>query len=273
MSAQKSTNAEFPDLPSVKEFCLSAPLYEPFQYDDQRENPFFGLENFEGTLDFHCPECAQHSVFTVQVNNYHTNSYYTNYVFALNFLCSRNKTHKALFLFRAHKGVLQKIGQNPSHADLALPDLRKYSKVLGDERFRELTRGIGLAAHGVGIGAFVYLRRIFESLIEEAHAIASKNSELDEDAYTRARMDEKISLLKDQLPNFLVQNRSLYSILSVGVHTLSETDCLAAFPAVRLAIELILDDLLEQHERQTKLTAAVKSLAALKATGGKQKSN
>lgn len=209
----------------------------------------------------------------MQKNSYRTNSHYTNYIFSLGFLCSRNNAHQALFLFSAHKGTLQKIGQNPSLADLALPDLRKYSKVLGDERFKELTRGIGLTTHGIGVGAFVYLRRIFESLIEEAHVMASKNSGWDEDAYTRARMDEKISLLKEHLPDFLVQNRSIYSILSVGVHTLSESDCLAAFPAVRPAIELILDDLLERHERQAKLAAAAKSLAALKATGGKQKPN
>ena len=269
MSAEKQKNAKFPDLPSAKEICLSVPLYEQFQYDNEKTNGFFTIEQFDGTLDFHCPECGQHSVFTVRKNDYDTNSHYSNYIFSLLFHCSRNKVHQALFVFRTHKGILQKIGQIPSLADLALPDLRKYLQVLGEERFKELARAIGLTTHGVGVGAFVYLRRIFESLIEGAHADASKDSGWDEDAYTRSRMDERIGLLKDHLPNFLVQNRSLYSILSVGVHTLSETECLAAFPAVRLAIELILDDLLEQHERQAKLKSAAKSLAALKASGGR----
>lgn len=269
MSTNKSKSSQFPDLPSAEEFCLSVPLYESFQYDNEKQNPFFALEQFEGTLDFHCPECGQHSVFNVRKNNYATNSHYSNYNFSLLFHCSRNKAHQALFVFRAHKGILQKIGQIPSLADLAIPDLRKYRQVLGDERFKELTRAIGLTTHGVGVGAFVYLRRIFESLIEGAHVDATRDSEWDEEAYTRARMDEKIGILKDHLPDFLVQNRGLYSILSVGVHTLSETECLGAFPAVRLAIELILDDLLEQHERQEKLKSAAKSLAALKASGGR----
>jgi len=269
MTTQKPNGTKLPDLPSAKEFCLSIPLYEPFAYDHEKNNPFFALEQFEGTLDFHCPECGQHSVFTVRKNNYATNSYYSNYIFSLQFYCSRNKAHQALFVFRAHLGILMKIGQTPSLADLALPDLRKYRPVLGEERFKELTRAIGLTTHGVGAGAFVYLRRIFESLIEGAHAEAAKESDWDEDVYSRSRMDEKISLLKDHLPEFLVQNRSLYSILSVGVHTLAEADCLAAFPAVRLAIELILDDLLEEQERQTKLKSAAKSLAALKSSGGR----
>jgi hypothetical protein len=150
-----------------------------------------------------------------------------------------------------------------------LPDLRKYRQVLGDERFKELTRAIGLTTHGVGVGAFVYLRRIFESLVEEAHSAASSADGWDEEAYIKARMDEKIGLLKEHLPEFLVQNRGLYSILSVGVHTLTEAECLASFPAVKLAIELILDDLLEQRERQAKVKAATQSLAALKASGGR----
>ena len=268
MSAEKSKSAKFPDLPSAKDFCLSVPLYEPFEYDNEKSNPFFALEQFENSLDFHCPECGQHSVFSVRKNNYSTNSYYTNYIFTLSFNCSRKKSHQALFVFRAHEGILQKIGQIPSLAELALPDLRKYRQVLGQEGFKELTRAIGLTTHGVGVGAFVYLRRIFESLIEDAHVVASKDTGWDDDVYSRARMDEKISLLKYHLPEFLVQNRGLYSILSVGVHTLSEADCLAAFPAVRLAIELILDDLLEQQERQDKLKSAAKSLEALKASGG-----
>ncbi len=269
MSTDKSKTSQFPDLPSAKKFCLSVPLYESFTYDTENANPFFSLEQFGGTLDFHCPGCKQHSVFTVQKNEYNREGHYSNYIFNLHFHCSRNKAHQALFVFRAHEGILQKIGQIPSLADLAIPELRKYRQVLGDERFKELSRAIGLTTHGVGVGAFVYLRRIFESLIKSAHAEASKDSGWDEEAYIRARMDEKIGLLKGQLPDFLVQNRSLYSILSVGVHTLSETECLAAFPAVRLAIELILDDLLKQHERQEKLKSAAKSLAALKESAGR----
>ncbi|QNP40203.1 short-chain dehydrogenase [Lysobacter terrestris] len=269
MSKEKPMTSELPRFPPAKDFCLTVPLYEQFQYDDEKQNGFFSLEQFEGTLDFHCPECGQHSVFTARKNNYSTNSHYTNYIFSLLFRCSRNNSHQALFAFRAHKGILQKIGQIPSLADLALPDLRKYRKVLGPERSKELTRAIGLATHGVGVGAFVYLRRIFESLIGDAHSVASTDAGWDEDAYSRARMDERIGLLKDHLPDFLVQNRSLYGILSVGVHTLSEAECLNAFPAVRLAIELILDDLLEQHERQAKLKSAAESIAALKASGGR----
>jgi len=269
MSTEKATSLTPLALPSAKDFCLTVPLYEKFEYNDEKNNGFSSLEQFQGTLDFHCPECGQHSVFTARKNNYNTNSHYTNYLFTLQLICSRNTSHRAVFMFRAHKGALEKIGQFPSLAELALPDLRKYRPVLGGARFKELTRAIGLTTHGVGVGAFVYLRRIFESLIEDAHQFALSDPGWDEEGFMRGRMDEKIGILKDHLPKFLVQNRGLYGILSVGVHTLSEEECLAAFPAVRLAIELILDDLLEEHERQAKLKSAAQSLASLKASGGR----
>ena len=267
MATQKTPTAAGDALPSPQDFCLATPLYQAFKFNNEQENPFFSLEHFDGTLDMHCPECGRHSIFGIaRKAEYSRNSYFSNYVFSLPFMCSRDNAHRAMFIFYAHKGILQKIGQTPSLAELAIPDLKKYRPVLGDERFRELSRGIGLATHGVGVGAFVYLRRIFESLIDSAHEAAKLTENWSEEDYVRSRMEDRISLLKGHLPDFLVKNRGLYGILSVGVHTLSEADCLAAFPAVRLAIELILDDLLEQRERRTKLTSAAKALEALKAS-------
>ena len=267
MATQKIAISAFDPMPSAEEFCLRVPLYHTYRFDNENENSFFSLEHYDGSLDMHCPECGKHSVFCIaRKAEYGRNSYVSNYIFSLPFMCSRNNAHRAIFVFRAHKGALQKIGQTPSLADLAIPDLRKYRPVLGDERFRELSRGIGLATHGVGIGAFVYLRRIFEALIEQAHGAAKGSPNWSEEEYVRARMEDKINLLSAHLPGFLVKNRGLYGILSVGVHTLGEAECLAAFPAVRLAIELTLDDLLEEHERRVKVAAAAKSMEALKTT-------
>ena len=267
MTNQKKPAVAVDKLPSPQDFCLSVPIYETFRFDNEKSNPFFAIEHFKNSLDIYCPECGRHSVFTLmQEAKYSDRSHFNNYIFSLWFSCSRDIAHKAIFVFLAHKGTLQKIGQTPSLADISIPDLRKYRPVLGDDRFRELARGIGLVSHGVGVGAFVYLRRIFEWLIESAHSDAIKDTGWSEENYVRSRMDEKISLLKDHLPEFLVQNRGLYGILSVGVHTLTEEECLAAFPAVRLAIELILDDSLEKHERQSKVKAAAKSLEDLKSS-------
>ena len=267
MVEEKSEKPLFDKLPSPQEFCLKIPLYEKFRYNQDVSTPFFELEHFKGPLDFYCHGCGKHSVFNrkgeAKYREYHHSN---NYVFALWFTCSREQYHQACFIFHSHHGVLQKIGQYPSIADLANPELQKYRTILGNEGFRELSRAVGLASHGVGVGAFVYLRRIFESLIQKARQEAATEQGWDDQAFEKDRVDEKILRLKRYLPQYLVENRSLYGIMSVGVHTLSEAKCLEAFPVVRVGIELILDEHLERVAREKKITAATKGISALEAT-------
>jgi hypothetical protein len=159
--------------------------------------------------------------------------------------------------------LFQKIGQHPSVADFQIPQVAKYRKLLGDDSYREFTRGIRLAANGVGIGSFVYLRRIFENLIEEAHIIAKQDTNFDEGRYRGSRMDEKIAILRDRLPPFLVKNRNIYSVLSKGIHELTEAECLDYFRAMRVSIELILDEKLEAAERKRKIEEAEANISKI----------
>ena len=139
--------------------------------------------------------------------------------------------------------------------------MEKYRKILGKEQFKELTRAIGLKANGVGIGSFVYLRRIFENLIEEASKKAqSEIKEFSEEKYKNSRMDDKIILVKAYLPDFLVDNRKLYVIFSTGIHKLSEQECLLYFETVKVGIEQILDEKITQIERTAKLKESEKEI-------------
>jgi len=210
-------------------------------------------------------ECRQPSVFHIE-NPYWSDATLvgeSNLLFDHIFYCSRNEKHKLFFYFRIHNNTITKIGQYPSLADLATVEIQKYRKVLGTERYAEFNRAVGLTSHGVGIGAFVYLRRIFENLIEEAHQLNISSDGWDEDKYQRGRMDDKIELLEHSLPEFLVQNKSLYSILSKGLHELEESECLDAFPITKLGIELILDEKLEKLEREKKIKQASKDIGEL----------
>ena len=76
-------------------------------------------------------------------------------------------------------------------------------------------------------------------------------------------MDEKIALLKNLLPSFLVEYKVLYAILSKGIHELSEQECLQAFSVVKLGIELILDEKIEQQEKERKIQDASKAIQNL----------
>lgn len=148
---------------------------------------------------------------------------------------------------------IAKVGQYPSIADLHIKQIHRYDKVLNKDKMKELTKAIGLAANGIGIGSFVYLRRIFEHLVFEAFQIAKKEKlEFDEDKFNTSKMDGKIKSLKGYLPTFLVENHSIYGILSKGIHELGEEDCRNYFTILRESIELILDEKLEQLQKDKK---------------------
>jgi predicted ATPase len=77
-------------------------------------------------------------------------------------------------------------------------------------------------------------------------------------------MDEKIILLKGHLPEALVSNAGMYSILSRGIHSLSEEECLKYFDTIKLGIELILDEKIEQDTRRKKIKSVTDEIARIK---------
>lgn len=151
----------------------------------------------------------------------------------------------------SHIMSISKVGQYPSVADFHIGQVHKYDKVLPKDKMREFTKAIGLAANGVGIGSFVYLRRIFEYLVFEAHEVAkSKNPSFDKTAFTSGRMNEKIQMLSGYLPDYLVEHHAIYGILSKGIHELGEEECKKYFPVLKASIELILDEKLEAYQKE-----------------------
>lgn len=241
---------------NLKDLCLDTPLYQELRIDPNH----FGFVDF---LDCYCIECNERSTFQ-RIEMYRpqvgqcigTNHYEEIYELRLfRFKCSRNEKHIIQFiLFTDNQNVSYKIGQFPSMADLAIAEIQKYHNVLGKEKFREFSRAVGLLSHGVGIGAFVYLRRIFEGLVEEAHIEAMKDESWDEENYTRPHigMNDKIKMLKKYLPDFLVENTKIYAILSKGIHELNEDECKDYFGVIKAGIELILDQKIELKERKEK---------------------
>lgn len=291
-----------PNIPSPQIFYLSAPLYEKFKLNDINYGDLLRIHFFQGPLDAFCPACGSESIFsgtrelpgaTPKINKEsisprsveellehemvmvsedgRTYSIVNLKEYALTdktitnkFVCSRDASHRFEFVLKIQQGIFQKIGQWPSMADLQKNNIKKYQKILGPEKSAEFTKAIGLSAHGVGIGSFVYLRRIFEDLIETAHNVASKEQNWNDDQFFKSRMDEKILLLKDYLPAFLVENRGIYSVLSIGIHALTEQQCLEYFEPVKLAIEIILDEKIEKLLKEEKESMTKKALAAIK---------
>lgn len=252
-------------------FLFKHPLYSVLEITQENHKEFITLMNFKGRIDQYNPLLKDNTTFDCiswpgQSKNYL--DYISTYqgVTCFQLKCVRTLEYYHVFVKVIGKGKLgfiEKVGQTPSIADIEIGQVKNYNKVLSKSNLNEFTKSIGLAAHGVGIGSFVYLRRIFESLIHEAHKKASEKQHWDEDLYQKSRMTEKIELLKSLLPIFLVENRLLYGILSKGIHELSEEECLKNFEIVKVGIELILDEKLEAYNKQQKVEEAKKKLNVL----------
>ena len=154
-------------------------------------------------------------------------------------------------------------------ADIQIAQIKQYSKVLGNQYMKDFTKAIGLAANGVGTGSFVYLRRIFEYLVHEAAYVAIAKGDVDEQTFATSKMDQKLKLLENYLPDVLKDNKPLYGVLSKGIHELSEDECLEYFSVVREVIELILDEreYLRQQEEKKKRARNNLSIIAGKLKG------
>lgn len=183
-------------------------------------------------------------------------------VLVFQYVCSMSEEHHLDYVVLVDNKSMRKIGQYPSVADLTFPELDVYDKVLAEEDRKEFGRAIGLYASGIGAGSYVYLRRIFERLLMQAKANAG--DAIDTDAFNRAHVDTKITMLSAYLPAALTSNSTLYGILSKGIHELSEKECIAYFPVVKECIYMILNEwenMQKKEEQQKAINTALSKIA------------
>jgi hypothetical protein len=273
-------------IPTPIEFLLEEPLYKPVAFSEVERGEVVNILAYSGTYDSYCKECGRPSTFQVFAPNSDHGGvpqtskwsaagqpYVPDGIHPLYAKCTRGNLHRQHFIFfvKAAKisevddepqyiQTLEKIGQQPSYGDHHETSIDKYKRVLTRDQRSELVRAIRLASHDVGVGSYVYLRRIFEALVEDARKIASSQSDWDEASYQTLRVSEKIRRLSSHLPDFLVQNPKMYGLLSKGIHELSDDECLRHFDTLRNAIELILDERLQKLQHAEKIASATDAL-------------
>lgn len=273
----------------IQEIFLKKGLYEKIPIDGNY-NEFLEALLFEKIeLDVYCPECKNERLFRSKArrNNLQPKPFKTYFDQAANnfeedkrerleyivskcpeisrvFVCPKNISHVAVFTFILKENFLIKVGQYPSFLDINYPDLKSYEKVLGKDKFKEYKEALRLHSNGVSIGAFVYLRRIFEGLLKEAAKEMSQDSGISYDELIKQRTEDLIKQLEGYLPEFLVENRKLYKIISAGIHELTEESCRDIFDDIKTAIEVILKDRVEKREHIKKTRESGKALQKIR---------
>ena len=153
--------------------------------------------------------------------------------------------------------IMRKIGQYPSMADMQFFESIKYRCVL-KSHYRDYSLALGLFASGVGCGSFIYLRRIFEFLIDSLHEECKNEQGWNEEEYRKLDFNSRIQMIesfgKVIIPQELTQVRKkIYGVLSKGGHQNSDQECLEVFTYVKYALEIIMDEQLAQLEKKAKI--------------------
>jgi hypothetical protein len=283
-----TSDESIPTPPSYAKLCLETGLYTPIELDGERDAAWLAqLRDGEVMFDAHCVECGRSATFrtfrevtdtfreTLMQRHSPTTGIrrtalarlqrlaFDTGQFGLHLACQRHG-HLFSVFFELNSNEIKKIGQRPSIEDVASEETDRLRPVLG-KYYGEMRRAGGLFSHGIGIGSFVYLRRVFESLIEE-HRVAAEADAGPIAEYDSMRMDERVAALKHRLPKAVVEHAQAYSILSKGIHELSETECLLYFPILRRAILMMLEQAHEARVRGMEEEKMKKDMQAINAT-------
>lgn len=259
-----------PNLESQRQFIFEVPLYAKYSVEHCDKVLWSLYRHSLGAgrtvrIDGWCVACNRETPFSLSSTNIPggapTDNIYTRKRRdEINATCTR--CSKVIWVeFHIIDRIVEKVGQFPSLADIANDEIKQFRKIIPKEWAAELHRAIGLAAHGVGVGSYVYLRRIFENLINRRFEEHKDQENWSEDEFYNNRMDEKIQFLSNFLPNVLVENRKMYSFLSKGIHELSEDECLEFFEVLKRGTILILKDEQAAREDEAERTAFAEAIA------------
>lgn len=211
--------------PKIMGYCVTCAGERPFSIHDQKKERYSG---------------GNSTAFKTELNEKED-----VYIFLKKITCNKCSTNYRFFVLKLGDNELIKLGQLPSIADISQKKkhaiLTLISKYFSDIDRTEFNKALGLFAHGEGIAPLVFLRRIIERLVHKTFE-DNKEAKSWKDDDLPNRMLEKIDFLKDVLPKSLYEFRSVYSIMSKGIHELSEDECKSAFPDLIAAIEFIVTD-------------------------------
>lgn len=166
---------------------------------------------------------------------------------------------------------VQKYGERPRGK---VPRDRRLQKFLQDDR-ENYEKAVLCLSHEYGIAAFAYFRRIVETnigrlleLVEE-DAKASGEGQETLSALLELRkespMSERIKLASMALPHHLRPDGlnplgRLYQVLSEGVHSLSEEECLRKARDTSECLAFLVSELASRRQHRDRFKAAVSKL-------------
>lgn len=202
----------------------------------------------------------------------------------ITYVCSNcRKTEKTFSLAacrdeNSESGKCYKFGELPVYGP---PTPSRLIKLIGPDR-ETFLKGRRCENQGLGIGAFVYYRRVVENqknrILDEIIKVADKlNVSLDILASLKAAKEETqfskaLASVKDAMPQALLINglnplTLLYSALSDGLHDQSDDHCLEIASSVRVVLGELSERLAQALKDEAELNHALSKLMGVKNKG------
>lgn len=205
--------------------------------------------------------------------------------FYLTYLCSNCQDTKKTFSLTAKvdweesaSGQAYKFGELPPFGP---PTPARLIKLIGPDR-DEFLKGRRCENQGLGVGAFIYYRRVVENqknrILAEISKVAEKLGTEPEALKTlqRAMQETQFSkallMAKDAIPQSLLINGHnpmvlLHDALSEGVHGRSDEECLEIASSVRVVLAELSERLAQALKDEAELAKALSTLMSRKKKG------
>jgi hypothetical protein len=288
-SAAKQTSDPADKPPTAEDFVNKWPLYTPFEVDGNLNPP--------ERISLHCGgKCGKETTWLrVGDSHYQSMEGVSEGFYWVHYTCGLCKYRYLVVFYRILErkpqagrspgsttyvtSKIQKIGQAPA-LSVSIP--RSLEKNLGEASASLYKKSLICRNEGYGLAAVTYIRRVVEDKTDELIEVVSQLAEshnVDSEVIKKIRAaktertsyDDKLKIAATVLPESLVIDGvnplgELYSLVSAGVHDLSEEDCISVADETKSVFEFTFTNLRAQTKVRQDFVSKVKKWA-----GGKGK--
>jgi len=284
---EASTVREEETILSLAEFLESVPPGSRTSISDLSKKRYYqggSIAGFQVTspeIQLHCPSDTCNGVrffrrSSKELPDIPDESFHFFYI---TYACSNCRRYEKSFSLAAQRnksseaGYCLKFGEMPEYGP---PTPARLIKLIGPDRELFL-KGRRCENQGLGVGAFVYYRRVVESqknrILDEIIKVANKVGASSEQlktlnaAKSEVQFSRALADVKDAIPQALLINGHnpltlLHSALSDGLHARSDQHCLETATSVRVVLAELSERLGQALKDEVELNNALARLMA-----------